>query len=353
MQVPAPLRHVGLVAGVLLLSGCVLLPRDTGPTDNQTVVAGPAVVRSAIPTSAPIDARVRCVLEAAHPDDPSLGSTYGVGFDDIDLEQARLACEAARERWPHDVQVAFHLSRVLRRAGDRRWEELLSVAATGGVPVARFVMAASRAGNDWDLPQASWPRDRALARADYLAAVEAGVTAAIADLVPIVAFGLDGTAPDREAAETLLLRRTPDEHLFASNTRAWMRALHRVNLSDTLELADRNLELARTSSDARHRDLLPPLIDTRARVLLELGRMLEAEQTQHEAIRLAQQNGQTDVCMEIQLGLILMRAGKPEGAAQVWRGAEARLADPNVRGASEAICPETFAGPFAINFVRR
>jgi tetratricopeptide (TPR) repeat protein len=131
---------------------------------------------------------------------------------------------------------------------------------------------------------------------------------------------------------------------------AWMRALHRVNLSETLDLADRNIAVARASGEGRIRDLLPSLLDTRARVLLELGRVAEAEQAEREAIRLAQQNGQTDACMEIQLGLILTRANKPEEAAQVWRAAEARLTDANVRGVSEAICPETFTGPFGIRF---
>jgi hypothetical protein len=183
-----------------------------------------------------------------------------------------------------------------------------------------------------------------------MAAVEAGVTAAIADLVPIVAFGLDGTIPNREAAETLLQRLEPSEHLFAANMLAWMHALHRVNLPQTLELADRNIEVAQASGEGRIRDLLPSLVDTRARVLLELGRVVEAEQAEREAIQLAQQNGQTDVCMEIQLGLILRRGGKMEDGVQVWRAAEARLADPNVRGVSEAICHESFAGQFAIRF---
>ena len=322
----------------LLLVACTAVI----PGTSETVGAG----RSA----ALLDSRESCATAAAHPNDPVYGKRLGVPWDNLDIAAARSACDSALQRYPRDLYAAFHLSRALRKQGDKRWQALLQHAADGGLPIAAAVIGGDMSGADWDDERGDWGYDYRRARVYLIAAINGGVATSVGDLVSIVAFGVDGGLPDATAGEQLADLWAQSDPTAGANSKAWIRALHGRNLDAALETTRRSIAHVETARAPDRADRLATLYDTLARALMALGRWDEAIAAEHKAMEFAKTSDRQDVCAGIQLGLIQRRGGRAEESAVTWAAAKPLFGEPRRHRATLGVCPEFFHGPFAIDW---
>lgn len=316
---------------------------------NAAQPEAPAIV-AAGRSGALLDARESCAKAAAHPNDPGYGKRLGVPWDNLDVAAARSACEGARQLYPNDLYAAFHLSRALRKQGDKRWQALLQRAADGGLPIAAAVIGGDMSGANWDDERGDWGYDYRRARGYLITAINGGVVTSVGDLVPLVAFGVDGGPPDVTAAEQLADLWAQSDPTAGANSKAWIWALHGRNLSAALETTRRLTAYVEISKGPDRADRLATIYDTKARVLMALGRMDEAIAAERKAMEFGASSDRQDVCARIQLGLMQRRAGQIEESAVAWAAAKPLFGEPRRHRATLGVCPEFFHGPFTIEW---